>query len=334
MKWIKSFLTGRKQRVRVGHVYSRKTEVLSGIPQGSILGPVLFTIFINDLPSYVQSTCKVFADDTKIYNTTSEHNIIQNDLNNLQKWSDDWNLYFNVSKCKVMHIGRNNPKSDYTMKLEKDVQKITSCNEEKDLGVVFDNLLNFDLHIQKAVNKANQMLGVIKRTFNYLNKETFLLLYKSMVRPHLEYGNIIWYPCLKRQSTSIERVQRRATRMIKECRNMNYEDRLKLLNLHSLKGRRIRGDLIETYKLYNNLVDICFDSFFSLTVYDKTRNQEGKLHIQRYNTNKRKHCFGNRVANIWNSLPHDYKTAPSTNIFKNLLDADANFSKIFFDYDD
>ena len=104
LKWIKDFLTNRHQRVRVGNHYSPMTEVLSGIPQGSVLGPILFTIFINDLPDCVQSCCKVFADDTKIYVSADNAGRIPEELIRLQKWSDLWNLYFNVTKCKILHI--------------------------------------------------------------------------------------------------------------------------------------------------------------------------------------------------------------------------------------
>ena len=122
--------------------------------------------------------------------------------------------------------------------------------EEKDLGVTFDEKLEFNKHIVSAIGKANQMLGLIKRTFTYLNKYTFLKLYKSLVRPHLEYGNIIWHPLYKKQSASIEKVQRRATKLLKECKEMSYSQRLKYLNLYSMKGCRLRGDLIETYKIF------------------------------------------------------------------------------------
>ena len=333
LQWVRSFLSERKQRVRVGSEYSKKSDVLSGIPQGSILGPVLFTIFINDLPNSIESTCKIFADDTKIYNNTDENKTIQKDLNTLQKWTDDWNLYFNVSKCKVMHVGKNNPGREYVMKIDQNEQKITACAEEKDLGILFDEYLNFDKHIQKVINKANQMLGIIKRTFTRLDKETFLLLYKSLVRPHLEYGNIVWYPYLIRQSRSIEKVQRRATKAVRGCKELSYAERLRLLNLHSLKGRRIRGDIIQMYKIFNNLDKVNIDTLFTSSLYDKTRNQEGKLHVQRCITNKRQHYFINRVTNHWNLLTLKIKRAPSLNMFKNLLDKDENFKQLFLDFD-
>ena len=154
------------------------------------------------------------------------------------------------------------------MKLGKDVQKTSVCETEKDLGVTFDKDLSFDPHIDRVVNKANQMIGIIKRTFSYLDKDTFLKLYKAFVRPHLEYANVIWNPYLKRQSEKIEQVQRRATRLLKECKEMSYEERLGYLNLHSLKGRRVRGDLIQVYKIMNGvdkLNIVFFSPFLSLT---------------------------------------------------------------------
>ena len=244
LQWIRSFLAGRTQKVKVGKEESEETDVKSGIPQGSVLGPILFTVFINDLPESLSCYCKIFADDTKIYNKATNGDLIQEDLKSLQRWSDTWNLYFNVAKCHVMHIGARNTQREYSMKLGKDVQKISVCETEKDLGVTFDKDLSFDPHIDRVVKKANQMIGIIKRTFSYLDRDTFLKLYKAFVRPHLEYANVIWNPYLKRQSEKIEEVQRRATRLLKECKEMKYKERLDYLNLHSLKGRRVRGDLL------------------------------------------------------------------------------------------
>ena len=334
LNWIRNFLTGRVQKVRVGNANSSLAEVLSGIPQGSILGPVLFTVFINDLPEGIQSSCKIFADDTKIYDKSGNCSRIQGDLKRLERWTEEWNLYFNVEKCKVMHLGRNNPGVKYTMKMGNDDFDITVCKEEKDLGVTFDTKLSFDPHIQNSINKANQMIGVIKRTFAYLNKDIFTKLYKAIVRPRVEYGNVIWHPRLKRQSAAVERVQRRATKLLSECHDMSYSDRLEYLNLHSLKGRRIRGDLIESYKLYNNRVDVEWSKFFKSSICTSTRNADGKVFITRSNTNLRKHCFSNRVANLWNNLPFQLKTAPTTNDFKNQLDRDPTFTSLFRSYDE
>ena len=177
------------------------------------------------------------------------------------------------------------------------------------------------------------MIGLIKRTFTYLNKDILLKLYKSLVRPHLEYGNIIWYPVLKRQSKAVEKVQRRATKLLRECKNMTYDQRLKYLNLHSLKGRRIRGDLIETYKIFNDMVDVQIEDFFKSYTNSITRKPHGKIFIEHCQTNKRKAFFGKRITNLWNDLPTNIKFTQSTNSFKNLLDADYKFSKLLYEFD-
>ena len=173
--WIEDFLSNRTQKVRVNNQYSRESPVQSGIPQGSILGPILFTIFINDLPDGIKSICKIFADDTKIYNDSNSYPDIQEDIVHLQNWSEKWKLFFNISKCKIMHIGNKDDQSRENYFMFDGQTKITieECDQEKDLGVIFDETLIFDKHINSAINKANKMLGLIKRTFNYLNRETF-----------------------------------------------------------------------------------------------------------------------------------------------------------------
>ena len=334
LNWVRSFLSGRKQRVRVGNSYSNKTNVTSGIPQGSILGPVLFTIFINDLPEMININCQVFADDTKIYDDSSNSMKIQEDLFNMQKWTEKWNLYFNVAKCKVMHVGKKNPQYEYYMKLEGENQKIGTCEEEKDLGIIFDKNLNFDNHITSITKKANQMLGIIRRTFTFIDKGIFSKLYKALVRSHLEYGNVIWNPHLKRQSVMIERVQRRATKLVPECRDMSYIERLKYLKLYSLKGRRLRGDLIQAYKIFQGHDQVKYDKMFSLTTYHGTRNQGLKIRKRFSRTDIRKYTFSNRIVEHWNTLPLEVKQSPSTNAFKNRIDRIPRLVEKFLEFDE
>ena len=213
------------------------------------------------------------------------------------------------------------------------VEKLNVCDIEKDLGVTFDSKMSFDPHIQRIVSKANQMIGIIKRTFTFLDKITFLKLYKAFVRPHVEYANVVWSPHLKRQSQTIEKVQRRATKLIKECRNMSYEERLRHLHLHSLKGRRLRGDLIQTYKIITGVDNLNMNKIFKFSTIESTRNNQDKIYVQHSNTNKLKFSFSHRVTNHWNSLSINAKTAPTVNGFKNLLDSNPKFFNLFYEYD-
>ena len=232
-----------------------------------------------------------------------------------------------------MHIGRNNPQNKYYMKIEDRNQELDKCSEEKDLDITFDPTLNFDIHINNITKNANQMLGIIRRTFNYINKDMFQRLYKALVRSHLEYGNVIWYPYLKRQSIQIEKIQRRATKLVPECKDLKYEERLKLLKLYSLKGRRIRGDLIQVYKIFQGIDDI--DSkILPMATYNSTRNQGFKIRTRYCKRDIRKYTFSNRVAETWNSLPLETKNAPTLNSFKNRIDSNKKLIILFYDFDE
>ena len=332
-KWVEDFLKGRTQRVRVGRDFSSSADVLSGIPQGSILGPILFTIFINDISDNIKSCCRIFADDTKVFNISSESEVLQNDLETLQEWTATWDLHFNVSKCNVMHMGRGNENCSYILDVNNGVTEINKCTEEKDLGVIFDQKLSFDAHIQSIIKKANRNLGIIRRAFSFLDKSTFLLLYKALVRPILEYANVIWHPRLKRQSVSIERVQRRATKILPELRECTYEERMRILNLPSLKYRRYRGDLIQTFKILNKVDDLRVEDFFTLNNNTITRDSDIKLGIKYCSTNTKKFCFSNRCAKYWNSLSPLTRRAENLNQFKNLLDKDCRREIFSFDFD-
>ena len=205
----------------------------------------------------------MFADDQKIHNKSFNHDIVQIDINNMLKWSSNWCLYLNTNKCSVLHSGEKNTDCDYFMSIGEVDYKINNSQLVKDLGVTFDPKLNFNHHIYEITHKATNILGILKQTFLFFNKKkTFLLLYKSLIRPHLEHANIIWYP--KYKSISVERVQRRATKILMENRQMTYTQRLEYLDLPSLWHRRLRGDMIQVFKIINGIDDINWEKFFGI----------------------------------------------------------------------
>ena len=177
------------------------------------------------------------------------------------------------------------------------------------------------------------MIGIIKRNFSCADKDTFIQLYKAFIRPHLEYANAIWCPCKKRQWIAVEKVQRRATKIFKGCKNIKYAYRLNYLNLYSMKGRRIRGDLIQTFKIFNNIDDVPVNSIFT-TNNNNTRNSEGKVFIKHSSSKIRKHYFSNRVAHIWNLLTPDTKFTDTINKFKNSLDRNPKLVELFKQFDE
>ena len=160
----------------------------SGIPQGSVLGPLLFVMFINDLPKTVQCGIKLFADDTKVYvrsDIPGNPDCLQNDITRLQDWSDKWLLSFHPDKCKVMHIGNHPPATNYTNMRQSDNTTLDIRDEktERDLGVAIDNHLNFKLHISQTVSQANRLLGMIRRSFEYLDKRLSSIYTKDSFDP-------------------------------------------------------------------------------------------------------------------------------------------------------
>ena len=258
LEWIRAFLSGRTQRVILGDFISKWIRVLSGVPQGSVLGPLLFIIFINDLINNLPEgcNCKLYADDTKLISIIRCKNdclVLQSALDKLSEWSKKWLLKFNNEKCKVMHVGSNNKEHEYVM----ETIPLLKTDLEKDLGFWVSKDLKWNHHINIAVNKANRVLGMIKNSFNYLDETSLKLLFTSLVRPHLEYAATIWNPNSKGlgMARQIESIQRRATR-IPDLKGLSYEDRLFALNLPSLEKRRLRGDLIEFFKIMNGKIDL------------------------------------------------------------------------------
>ena len=319
LDWIRAFLVGRKQKVIINGAHSSWAEVTSGIPQGSVLGPLLFVMFINDMPSVVTNTCKLFADDAKLYGSVkSKENIqsLQSDLQKLEDWCNLWQMGHNTDKCHSLHLGNNNPKHVYTLNGESLVQ----TSQEKDLGVIIDDGLKFHTHTAKAVAKGFSILAVIKNSFEYIDEVTLPLLFNSRIRPHLEYGNLIWGPHYRIDQMEIERVQRRATKLVPNLRHLPYEDRLKALKMPSLFYRRRRGDMIQVFKIITGIDNIPAEKLFTFAAESRTRGNCHKLRKPLAWKKCRQTVFNVRVVNDWNSLPDRVVKAPSLNQFKNKLD--------------
>ena len=181
--WVKDFLTNRSQLVKINGASSEPVNVTSGIPQGSVLGTILFLIYINDLPDTIAAIIKLFADDAKVYrsiSTVENVNEVQNSVNQSKSWADIWEMLFNLKKCKHLHIGARQQPATYTMNSGQEQYEIEKVSSEKDLGVIMDKALNFSEHISSKINKANRNLGLIFRTFTYMDKEMFLNLYNQL----------------------------------------------------------------------------------------------------------------------------------------------------------
>jgi hypothetical protein len=218
-----------------------------------------------------------------------------------------------------MHMGSDNLQATYILNDE----EIQPVNEEKDLGVYTSSDCKPTLQCTKATAKAISSLRGIKRTFNHIDAESFAVLYKAYIRPHLEYCVQAWCPYQKQDIRAMEKVQRRATKLVPKLRKLPYNVRMKELNLYPLEVRRIRGDLIQTFKILKGLEDIDFNQLFVLaTNATITRGHKYKLFKTRLEKglNLRKYFFSQRVIDNWNSLPPNVVEAKTVNQFKNRFD--------------
>ena len=326
LKWIQSFLSNRRQRVRQGEALSDWCAVTSGVPQGSVLGPLLFVIYINDLPDTIKSIIKLFADDTKLIRVIREEMDsieLQEDLFRVSKWSEDWLISFNELKCKVIHYGKK--KNSYTLK--ENGRAIDTSNSERDLGVKFSSDLKWKAHIQACVARANSILGRLKKTFTTIDLESCKLLYTSLIRPHIEFAVPVWSPYLIADINELEKLQKRVLKWPNFGAKLTYEEKLKQIGLTTLKERRLRGDLIQLYKWFNGIEKISPDSNPTFKANSITRG-----HQQKYSRDNVKNCAArynfilNRTSNDWNDLPETAIKAPTLNHFKAEIDSFYNWN--------
>ena len=225
-------------------------------------------------------------------------------------------MLLNFGKCKCIHIGHGNIDEEYKMGGGAVLGRTT---QEKDLGVTFIADMKVSKQCGIAASKGNQILGLIRRTIMYKEKQLIVPLYKAIVRPHLEYCIQASRSCRKKDIDKLERIQRRTTKMIPELRDLSYESRLLQCGLATLETRRLRGDQIEVFRIVNG-EDFDRNMFFKLKEGSRTRGHKAALVKEQCRLDMRKYSFSQRVINEWNKLPNDCVNASSVNMFKNRID--------------
>ena len=317
--WIKCFLIGRLQRVVVGKTLSKALEVCSGVPQGSVLGPLLFLLYIDDVTRFCspQTNISLYADDTKLYSVSPSH--LQADLDKVYEFLNRRQLGLALNKCEKITISKTN--ECHPIRIGDTYLNETSM--VKDLGIHITNDLKWSKHITKIKNKGMQKSYQILRSFSSKNIWILLRAYLTFVRPLLEYGSIIWNPQFSQDKTSVESVQRYYTKKMFQRCNIpftSYEDRLYKINLKTLEYRRMETDLIMVYKILNNIVDIRQEDFFEMYVSTyNTRRHKLCITNSTPKTELEKSSFSKRAVPLWNKLPEEVVTAKSIAVFKTRL---------------
>ena len=325
LSWINEFLSDRTQQVIIEDELSSPLDVLSGVPQGSVLGPLLFIIYIEDIQNCCEKNSKIglYADDSKIFSTDAKS--LQGTLSHLDKFIEDRQLLLAADKCQHLSISSKNISSKKQFFLEN--RCIAQCNVVVDLGIRISSDLKWKNHIAHLTNKSSRRCYQILHSFRTKSIWTYVKAYTTYVRPILETNTVIWSPYLKQDVKSVESIQISFLKSI--CRRCSipastYQDRLDKLGVETLEYRRWKFDLILVYKIINNLVDLKFSDFFSFfsSPYQLRRH---KFFLKSFQSHYdvRKNFFSNRIVNLWNSLPESIVDAPTLITFRKKL---ANFN--------
>lgn len=318
LKWIAGFLSNRSQRVMVDGEFSSSIPVTSGVPQGSVLGPILFLAYINDLPEQVTSQVRLFADDTVVYITLDHEgnsSVLQQDLQQLELWEPLWDMEFNPGKCQVVHVStaRYPIHTGYTLH----GQVLESTSSARYLGVDISDNLNWSQHIGRATSKANSSLGFLRRNIPTKNTQLRAAAYKAVVRPQLEYAASVWDPHTGLLIRQTEAVQRRAARWVYSDfrRTSSVTGMLNALSWRTLEQRRADARLVLMYKIVHEQVAIPSAQLVRPSRISRSSHTYTFRQLQA-TKNIYKYSFFPLTIVQWNKLPDSIVSLPDVDHFK------------------
>ena len=315
-------MTERSQRVIVEGEASSSCKVHSGVPQGTVLGPLLFLCHINDLPKSVSSQVRLFADDCLLYrqiNNQKDHLALQQDLNSLQNWASNWGMKFNETKCYLMSIHRKKNPSTYYYTLSDHI--LQQVQDNPYLGVLINENLKWTTHINKVCGRAGSILGFIRRNLKHSNKTFKEQAYKSLVRSVLDYASIVWDPYQQKDINKIEAIQRRAARFI--CndyhRNSSVTSMMETLKWKPLQQHRRELRLSFLHKMINDLVAVPANHLLEFNQRQRRHANTKLIKQVTCNTEVLKNSFIPRTICEWNSLPDSVVRLEKNEQFKSAL---------------
>ena len=336
LSWIQDFLVNRSMLVSVKGKHSSSRPVRSGVPQGSVLGPILFLIYINHIASGLSCQYKVFADDLKIYMRVSHANancydqdvkLVQSDINTLQSTAISWGLKLNQDKTVVMRFQKKScvaPPPRYSL----DKAEIPLVYSHPDLGVHIDSNLKFHQHIANTAVKAGGLAQSLLKATVCRSPDFMMPLFCAHVRPIIEYCSCVWSTGYVTDLRVLESVQRRWTKRVAGMSSLDYGTRLRSLNQFSVQGRLLRSDMIQCWKIFHGKCSLVPTSLFTMAPQSGTRGHRFKVSHIRAATDVRKRSFAARCVGPWNALPDCVVSEGSLGSFKKML-ADALGDALF-----
>ena len=322
-QWLRDFLDNRTQQVLVEGQTSSKVPVQSGVPQGSVLGPLMFLLFINDLPEYVEnSRVRLFADDCVLYRTVSEQEdatSLQEDLDALQKWESDWKMEFHPQKCQLLRITNKKNTIKHNYKIHG--HTLEEVDAAKYLGVTLHKTLSWNTHIQNITNKANKTRAFIQRNLHAAPPQTKERCYQALVRPILEYASSVWDPWTKTNIDKIEAIQRRSARFVKSDYSTysSVDQMLESLKWDTLRERRARAKVIIMYRIMKEQIAIPKE-LLTATNTTRGRGHNKRLLLPYSRTDIHQHSFIPDSIRLWNKLSQKLVDTPSLEGFRNGVD--------------
>lgn len=329
INWVKNYLWNRKQKVVLDGFTSSLGPTNSGVPQGSVLGPFLFLLYINDIASDLSNNVRLFADDTSLYVIVDQDimeaaDSLTKDLDKLDKWSKKWMVDFNPKKTINLNFTRKNI-SHPTIKFGNNGPDITIQNNHVHLGLNFQSDANWKLHIQGIYEKACSRLNMLRMLKHTLCRDALIKIYLSFIRPVLEYGDVIWDNCNDRESDLLEDVQITAARIITGLRINSSRTKLYYeLGWDMLSERRKVHKLILFYKMVNHMVPTYLENLLEpcippITPYPLRNHDESTYTIPQARTTSYLKSFIPSTVKLWNDLPLAIRSLPKLACFSNAI---------------